>query len=144
MRSRPPGASATRSSRRGAGCRGGCRSTRRARRARRRRTRSSNPATAGGLSSVALEAADVWSADDTSPSEIEDALRHLLEEQHAQGAAVAPARVLNLIAVVDRDWRGEVVNHLERVGRYHPSRTIVCAVERGRTKLSAWATMSTH
>jgi len=93
---------------------------------------------------VALEAAEVWSADDTSPSEIEDALRHLLEEQHAQGAAVAPARVLNLIAVVDREWRGEVVNRLERVGRYHPSRTIVCAVERGRTKLSAWATMSTH
>src|SRR5439155_164338 len=43
-----------------------------------------------------------------------------------------------------RDWRGEIVNRLERVGRYHPSRTIVIAVERGRSKLSAWATMSAH
>ena len=42
-----------------------------------------------------------------------------------------PARVLNLVAIVDREWRGEVLNRLEKVGRFHPSRTILCAVERG-------------
>src|SRR5919201_438084 len=89
-----------------------------------------------------IEATDVWSAQDTTPAEIDAALRHLLEEQHAQGGAYAPARVLNLVAIVDRDWRGEIVNRLERVGRYHPSRTVLCAVERGRTTLDAWATMS--
>ncbi len=93
---------------------------------------------------TALEASEVWSADETSPGEIEGALRTLLEEQHARSDAVVPARVLNLVAIVDRDWRGEILNRLERVGRYHPSRTIVCAVERGRDKLSAWATMSCH
>jgi len=91
-----------------------------------------------------LQAPEVWSADDTSPGEIESALRTLLEEQHASSDAYVPARVLNLVAIVDRDWRGEIVNRLERVGRYHPSRTIVIAVERGRSKLSAWATMSAH
>src|SRR5205807_2977657 len=91
-----------------------------------------------------LQAPEVWSADDTSPGEIEGALRKLLEEQHARSDAYVPARVLNMVAIVDRDWRGEIVNRLERVGRYHPSRTIVCAVARGRTKLSAWATMSSH
>jgi len=98
----------------------------------------------GAAVANALEDAEVWSAEDTSPSEIEGALRRLLEEQHARDAAYAPARVLNLVAIVDREWRGEIVNRLERVGRYHPSRTIVCAVERGRDKLSAWATMSCH
>jgi glucose-6-phosphate dehydrogenase assembly protein OpcA len=50
--------------------------------------------------------------------------------------------VLNLVAIVDREWRGEIVNRLERVGRFHPSRTIVCAIEPRREKLDAWATMS--
>jgi glucose-6-phosphate dehydrogenase assembly protein OpcA len=43
---------------------------------------------------------------------------------------------------VDRAWRGEVLNRLERVGRYHPSRTILCAVEEGRTTLDARATLT--
>jgi len=85
----------------------------------------------------------VWSEQGTTPAAIEAALRHLLEEQHQQTeGAYAPARVLNLVAIVDREWRGEIVNRLERVGRYHPSRTIVCAVESGRESLDAWATMS--
>jgi glucose-6-phosphate dehydrogenase assembly protein OpcA len=50
--------------------------------------------------------------------------------------------VLNLIAIVDREWRGEIVNRLERLGRFHPSRTIVCAVEPGKDRLDAWATMT--
>ena len=89
-----------------------------------------------------LEATGVWSEQATSPSKIEAAMRHLLEEQHARDDAYVPARVLNLVAVVDRAWRGEIVNRLENLGRLHPSRTIVCAVEPRRTQLDAWATMS--
>jgi glucose-6-phosphate dehydrogenase assembly protein OpcA len=50
--------------------------------------------------------------------------------------------VLNLVVVVDRDWKGEISNRLAHVGRYTASRTILCAVEQGRTKLDAWAAMS--
>jgi glucose-6-phosphate dehydrogenase assembly protein OpcA len=50
--------------------------------------------------------------------------------------------VLNLVAVVDRQWRGEIENRLERVGRYHPSRTILCCVEEGREGIDARATMT--
>jgi glucose-6-phosphate dehydrogenase assembly protein OpcA len=91
---------------------------------------------------VTLETPGVWSAEGTTPSAIEAALRHLLEEQHQRGDAYAPARVLNLVAIVDREWRGEIVNRLERLGRFHPSRTIVCAVEPRKDHLDAWATMS--
>jgi glucose-6-phosphate dehydrogenase assembly protein OpcA len=85
---------------------------------------------------------EVWEADNTTPTDIDSALRSLLEEQHAKGEGVAPARVVNLVAVVDRAWRGEIMNRLERVGRYHPSRTILCAVEEGRTTLDARATLT--
>jgi glucose-6-phosphate dehydrogenase assembly protein OpcA len=50
--------------------------------------------------------------------------------------------VLNLVAVVEREWRGEIVNRLEHLGRFHPSRTIVCSMEEGRTDIDAWATMT--
>jgi glucose-6-phosphate dehydrogenase assembly protein OpcA len=83
----------------------------------------------------------VWSEQDTSPGRIEAALRQLLQQSHAEDAFV-PARVLNLIAIVDREWRGEVENRLERVGRYHPSRTIICSIEPGRTELDARAVLS--
>jgi len=79
----------------------------------------------------------VWSAQDTTPGAIEEALRDLLQQQHARDYAHAPARVLNLVVVVDREWRGEIMNRLEQVGRYHASRTILCAVERGRTTIDA-------
>ena len=79
----------------------------------------------------------VWSAQDTTPGAIDEALRELLQQQHARDYAHAPARVLNLVVVVDREWRGEIMNRLEQVGRYHASRTIVCAVERGRTTIDA-------
>ena len=79
----------------------------------------------------------MWSERDTSPGAIESALRRLLREQHAQNERWVPARVLNLIVVVDSDWRGEVANRLARVGRFHPSRTIVCAVEPDRETLDA-------
>jgi glucose-6-phosphate dehydrogenase assembly protein OpcA len=50
--------------------------------------------------------------------------------------------VLNLVVVVDRSWKGEIANRLERVGRYHASRTILCAVEPGRTTLDARVVMT--
>jgi len=84
---------------------------------------------------------DVWSEHDIKPDSIEAALREMLRKRHAQDHRVAPARVLNLVVVVDRAWKGEISNRLERVGRYHASRTILCAVEEGRTTLDATATM---
>jgi glucose-6-phosphate dehydrogenase assembly protein OpcA len=79
----------------------------------------------------------MWSERDTTPSAIEEALRRLIMEQCARHDAYAPARVLNLVVVVDREWRGEIMNRLDRVGRYHPSRTILCAVEPDRTTIDA-------
>jgi len=85
---------------------------------------------------------EVWSARDTTPGAIEAALRELLKQRHQENEAYAPARVLNLVVIADADFRGEVENRLERVGRYHPSRTVVCAVEPGRTTMDAWASMA--
>jgi glucose-6-phosphate dehydrogenase assembly protein OpcA len=85
---------------------------------------------------------DLWTEQDTNPDAIEDALRAMLHERHAQNECLAPARVLNLIVVVDRDWKGEVSNRLQRVGRYHASRTVLCAVEEGRTTLDARVVMA--
>jgi glucose-6-phosphate dehydrogenase assembly protein OpcA len=85
---------------------------------------------------------EVWAERDTTPGRIEAALRHLLAERHQQSHSFVPARVMNLVAVVDGQFRGEIENRLERVGRYHPSRLILCAVEPGRTTIDAWATMA--
>jgi len=83
-----------------------------------------------------------WAERDTTPERIEAALRQLLRESHAVDATLVPARVLNLVVVADREWRGEVANRLERVGQYHPSRTILCTVEEGRRTIDASATVS--
>jgi glucose-6-phosphate dehydrogenase assembly protein OpcA len=85
---------------------------------------------------------DLWAEQDTNPDAIEAALRELLRERHAANEALAPARVLNLVVIVDREWKGEIANRLERVGRYTASRTVLCAVERGRTRLDAFAVMN--
>ena len=88
------------------------------------------------------DAGAVWSAQDATPNDIDEALRRLLQEQHARDNAHAPARVLNLVVVVDRDWRGEIMNRLEQVGRYHASRTILCCVEPGRETIDASVVMT--
>jgi len=93
---------------------------------------------AGDLGATDLGAGR-WAAADTSPGEIDAALRELLKERHAEQEAFTPARVLNLVVVADHDWKGEIQNRLDRVGRYHASRTILCTVERGRTELDASA-----
>jgi glucose-6-phosphate dehydrogenase assembly protein OpcA len=84
----------------------------------------------------------VWRASDTTPGAIEEALRAALGQIHRENSGYVPARVLNLVCVVDKQYSGEIANRLRRVGRYHPSRTIVCAVEPGRTKLDAVATIA--
>src|SRR5918992_4394956 len=84
-----------------------------------------------------MDAGGIWSERDTTPAAIEAALRELLQEQYARDESYAPTRVLNLVVVVDREWRGEIMNRLERVGRFHPSRTMLCAVEQGRTTIDA-------
>jgi glucose-6-phosphate dehydrogenase assembly protein OpcA len=86
----------------------------------------------------------VWSAQDTTPADVEAALRNLLHEQHTRDDGYVPARVLNCVVVVDREWRGEISNRLEKVGRYHPSRTILCAVEAGRDEIDAWVTITSE
>ena len=83
------------------------------------------------------DAAATWSGEDVAPGDVEEALRHLLQEQYARDNAHAPARVLNLVVVIDREWRGEIMNRLEQVGRYHASRTILCTVEPRRETIDA-------
>jgi glucose-6-phosphate dehydrogenase assembly protein OpcA len=87
---------------------------------------------------------DVWREDDTTPGRIEAALRRMFVERYKQERAYVPARVMNMVVVVEQESRGEIENRLERVGRFHPSRLVICAVEPGRRKLSAWATVGTQ
>jgi glucose-6-phosphate dehydrogenase assembly protein OpcA len=86
----------------------------------------------------------VWRETDTTPPRIEAALRELeIRRQGDDEHPFVPARVMNLVAIVDAEFRGEIENRLQRVGRYHPSRLVLCAVEQGRTKLDAWAGVGT-
>jgi glucose-6-phosphate dehydrogenase assembly protein OpcA len=79
----------------------------------------------------------VWSGRGTTPDAIEAALRQLLAQRHAENGNFVPARVLNMIAFVDREWSGEIANRLRGVGRYHASRLLVLAYEPGRERLDA-------
>src|SRR3954466_5381996 len=85
----------------------------------------------------------VWRESDTTPSRIEAALRELEIERQGDEHPFVPARVLNLVAIVDAEFRGEIENRLQRVGRFHPSRLILCAVEEGRRRIDAWAGIGT-
>jgi glucose-6-phosphate dehydrogenase assembly protein OpcA len=87
---------------------------------------------------------DVWRDDDTTPAAIEAALRKMFAQRHKEERAYVPARVMNMVVIVDKEFRGEIENRLERVGRYHPSRLLVVAVEPGRRKLSAVARIGTE
>ena len=49
----------------------------------------------------------------------------MFAQRHKEERAYVPARVMNMVVIVDKDFRGEVENRLQRVGRYHPSRLIV-------------------
>jgi glucose-6-phosphate dehydrogenase assembly protein OpcA len=85
---------------------------------------------------------DVWAAQDTTPAAIEAALRELEMKRAAEHSGFVPARVLNLVAIVDREWRGEIANRLDSVGRYHASRTVLCSVEEGKSTLDATALLT--
>ncbi|MCW3016981.1 MAG: hypothetical protein JWO02_4073 [Solirubrobacterales bacterium] len=84
----------------------------------------------------------VWRERNTSPAAIAEAMGRLLIEAHETNRAYVPARVMNLVCIVDKAWSGEIANRLRNVGRYHPSRTVVCAVEDYRTTLDAVATVA--
>jgi glucose-6-phosphate dehydrogenase assembly protein OpcA len=84
----------------------------------------------------------VWSKQHTTPDAIEDAFRELVHELHTEDGGFVPARVLNMVAFVDRRYSGEVANRLRGVGRYHASRLIVLAYERRREHLDARVTVS--
>jgi glucose-6-phosphate dehydrogenase assembly protein OpcA len=84
----------------------------------------------------------VWAAQNTTPGAVEAALRELMIERHNEDGGYVPARVLNLICIVERQWSGEIANRLRGVGRYHPSRTIVCAVSDGRKTIDAVASIA--
>jgi len=85
-----------------------------------------------------------WSARGTTPKEIAAALSRLAGDRDGgRPLAYAPARVLNLVTVVERARRDELVERLERLGRLHTSRTFVCVISDGeRRDLDAFATMS--
>ncbi len=104
--------------------------------------REAPPACLSGTGGRAVQmSGSVWAGQDVTPPEVEAALRDLLKERHARSEAYVPARVLNLVVIADREWRGEIQNRLEQVGRYHASRTILCSVEAGRRSIDARATM---
>jgi glucose-6-phosphate dehydrogenase assembly protein OpcA len=84
----------------------------------------------------------VWSQQGTAPDAIEAALRALLVQVHAENDDFVPARVLNMIAFVDREWTGEIANRLRGVGRYHASRLVVLAYEPHRERLDARVTIT--
>ncbi len=86
----------------------------------------------------------VWDAQGTTPDAIEAALRALLVERHAENEGYVPARVLNMIVFVDREWSGEIANRLRGVGRYHASRTLVLSFEPKRTRMDAHVSIASE
>lgn len=89
----------------------------------------------------ALISPGVWSAQDTSPAEIEAALLRLMRERHGEGMLQAPARVLNFVVVIDRQFKGEILARLDRISRENPARTILVEVDDDKPDLDATATL---
>jgi glucose-6-phosphate dehydrogenase assembly protein OpcA len=85
----------------------------------------------------------VWSAEGTTPDAIEAALRELVKQRHGENGGLAPARALNMIVFVEREYSGEVANRLANVGRYHASRLVVLSYDPQRTRLDARAVVAT-
>jgi glucose-6-phosphate dehydrogenase assembly protein OpcA len=79
----------------------------------------------------------VWSAQRTTPEAIAAALRELVHERHTENGGFVPARVINMVAFVDRQYGGEIANRLRGVGRYHASRLVVLAYEPRREQIDA-------
>ena len=85
---------------------------------------------------------DLWTARDTTPDDVEAALRNLVRRAHATDETLAPARVLNLVVVIEARWQELIGQRLAAVGRYHASRTVLCTVHDGRDTLDATAAIS--
>lgn len=86
----------------------------------------------------------VWSESDTTPGAIEQALRQLLADRHAEVEGVAPARALNMVAFVEHAWSGEIVNRMRGVGHYHASRLILLSFDPDRDRLDARASIASE
>ena len=84
----------------------------------------------------------VWTAQGTTPAEIEAALRKLLFEGQTQLSGYAPARALNMVCVVDKESSEDVATRLRGAGRYLASRTVTCIVEPKRERIDARAEIS--
>ncbi len=84
----------------------------------------------------------VWSEQRTTPEAAADALRELVHQRHTENGGFVPARVINMVVFVDREYSGEIANRLRGVGRYHASRLIVLAYEPRREHLDARVAMS--
>jgi glucose-6-phosphate dehydrogenase assembly protein OpcA len=84
----------------------------------------------------------VWTAQGTTPAEIEAALRRLLVEG-TQLTGYAPARALNMVCIVDDAASEEVAARLRGAGRYLASRTVMCSVDPKRDRIDARAEIST-
>lgn len=86
----------------------------------------------------------VWSERDTNPSAIDQALRELLAERHAESEGFAPARALNMVAFVEHAYAGEIANRMRGVGRYHASRLIVLSFDPRRDRIDARAMVASE
>ena len=51
---------------------------------------------------------DIWREDETTPGAIEAALRKMFAQRHKEERAYVPARVMNMVVIVDKDFRGEI------------------------------------
>lgn len=86
---------------------------------------------------------EVWREQDTTPAAIEKAIRGLITDARNRSDRYVPARSLNLVCIVNKEYSGEVANRLRDVGRFSASRTIVCSVSPKQETLDAVATIAT-
>ena len=71
-----------------------------------------------------------WAAQDTTPADIETALRQMLTERHAENESFAPARVLNLSLALA--WPSSSAEHeLEGALRYAAGRGVLVVAAAG-------------
>ncbi len=95
-----------------------------------------SPATLGGKTDA------VWRERDTTPAAVEKAIRGLITEARGLSVQYVPARSLNLVCIVNKEFSGEVANRLRGIGRFTASRTIVCSVSPKQEELDAVATIA--
>lgn len=86
----------------------------------------------------------VWIEQDTTPGAIEQAMRVLLAERHAENEGYVPARALNMVAFVEHAYTGEIANRMRGVGRYHASRLIVLSYDPRRERIDARAMLASE